>query len=206
MRTRSVTRTLLALLFAVVSSAALAAGCGVDNELVGGTCADGYAQCGLHCVKLAVDPRNCGACGHACQGGSACADGACDSAIDASADAPLVPEGAADGPARNDGSRRADGSLDTPTAEASAIIADDSSGEPETEASWEGASIDPAEAGADDAAADGGTPADPTDSTGATLGEGGDAGDLDSSSLDPTDATGDDSSAVDPNEADSAAI
>lgn len=66
------------LLFFIASVAMLAAaGCSVEDALVGGQCAPGYVQCGLHCVR-----------------GTSCASPE-DASGNAAADAP--PEAAADG-------------------------------------------------------------------------------------------------------------
>jgi hypothetical protein len=63
--------------------AALAAACGADNAVVGGSCAAGYTQCDLVCVDTTDDPDNCGRCGNVCHGG-ACVKGACPGTRDAS--------------------------------------------------------------------------------------------------------------------------
>ena len=84
MRKRSAARALLALISIAASLVALVAGCGFDNALVGGTCAAGYAPCGLRCVSLASDPENCGACGNACLPDRACTLGVCDLSSDGS--------------------------------------------------------------------------------------------------------------------------
>src|SRR5271156_4303382 len=64
---------------AVVSGVAMAsaAGCGIENGIVGGQCATGWTQCGLACVDIENDPDNCGACGHVCPPGVACSGGVC---------------------------------------------------------------------------------------------------------------------------------
>ena len=164
MSTRSASRALVALLFTTMAAAALASGCGVDNELVGGTCAAGYVQCGLLCVRLSSDPANCGGCGQACRPGGACTDGMCDWVVDASADSPISLDDAADGPVLDGGSPYVDSGVPGATAEASAN--DDAPSSSTVEAS---AAVDPVEATDDDAAPDTGTPTDPTsDSAGAT--------------------------------------
>ncbi len=194
MRTRSVTRALLALLFAGVSTTTFGAGCGVDNELVGGACAAGYAQCGLHCVRLDSDRENCGGCGHACRPGSSCTNGACDHGLDSSADVAIAPEGAAEEPTLREGSPGLDGGL-AATAEAMAGDAP-SSAEPTEAASAEDAAA-PLEAGA---SVDVGTPVDPVDPTApidAAINEGA-SGDGDSGSAGSIDAAGGDSSVGDP--------
>jgi hypothetical protein len=197
MRTRSVSRALLALLFAGVSAATFGAGCGVDNELVGGTCAAGYAQCGLHCVRLDSDRENCGGCGHACGPGSACTGGACHQGFDASADAALASEGAAEEPTLREGSPGLDGGGLAATGEAMAGDAP-TSAEPTEAASAEDAAA-PMEAGADEPSVDGSIPVDPVDPTApidAGISEGA-SGDPDSGSVGSIDAAGDDSSAAD---------
>jgi hypothetical protein len=100
----------LALLFAAMAT--IASGCGIDHELVGGSCAEGYTQCGAHCVSLLDDDQNCGACGVVCNPGP-CVEGACrnegdgalvdgsDGATDGATDEGTLPDGtngdAADG-------------------------------------------------------------------------------------------------------------
>ena len=75
-------RALVALLSALGAAGPLAAGCGVDDALVGGTCRAGYTQCGLRCVKLSSDSDNCGNCGRVCLSPAACTDGVCCSSAD----------------------------------------------------------------------------------------------------------------------------
>jgi hypothetical protein len=83
---------------ALASVAALVtAGCGSDQSIVGGSCAQGYVQCGLQCVDPQADPRNCGSCGNACPAGVSCALGVCgsvasDSATDGAGDASYLPD------------------------------------------------------------------------------------------------------------------
>jgi hypothetical protein len=77
-------RGAIALGIAGVLGGALGTGCGSNEGLVGGSCADGYTQCGDRCVPLAMDPDNCGACGQACLLGVACVDGVCGGSADAS--------------------------------------------------------------------------------------------------------------------------
>jgi hypothetical protein len=73
--------------FAFLAAAtALAGGCGTDNGVVGGTCANGYTDCDNHCVNLLTDPQNCGTCGHACPPGAACTNGVCAGSLDATLD------------------------------------------------------------------------------------------------------------------------
>ena len=109
-RSRSVITPLLAHA-AVVGGLALAmgsGGCGKDGSVVGGVCASGYAQCGTECVDLSTDPRNCGACGHACAVGVACSGGVCaGSAITGGGDAQVGGPG-------SDGGTVGDGPLDAP--------------------------------------------------------------------------------------------
>jgi hypothetical protein len=98
------------------------AGCGIENSLVDGECRLPLKQCGLTCVDLANDPRNCGSCSINCP--DACANGVCvsgdasinkDGGRDALSDGPLsdgpLSDGSGDGQsdARTDGGR--DGSL-----------------------------------------------------------------------------------------------
>src|SRR5689334_19694974 len=76
---------------AVVAGLAIVAfGCGSDT-FVGGGCKEGLSECSLKCVDLRLDPRNCGACGHACGAGEVCSAGLCSGGDggtgDASADA-----------------------------------------------------------------------------------------------------------------------
>jgi len=68
-----------------LSAVAAASACGADNAIVGGSCAEGYTQCGLACVDTADDPRNCGECGNVCRAGTVCEEGSCRSEGDASA-------------------------------------------------------------------------------------------------------------------------
>jgi hypothetical protein len=65
-----------------VVSAALAAACGADNAVVGGSCETGFTQCDLVCVDTNDDPNNCGQCGNVCVG--VCKDGRCPEKGDAS--------------------------------------------------------------------------------------------------------------------------
>ena len=41
------------------------------------SCPSGKTPCASLCVDSKTDPKNCGACGHACAGAEACVDGAC---------------------------------------------------------------------------------------------------------------------------------
>jgi hypothetical protein len=41
------------------------------------SCAPGLADCNGACVTLGTDPRNCGACNNACNGGQSCINGVC---------------------------------------------------------------------------------------------------------------------------------
>jgi hypothetical protein len=61
----------------LLTAMALAAGCGDDQAIVGGSCAAGYTQCGTRCVDLETDPQDCGVCGRACPSGLACIGGVC---------------------------------------------------------------------------------------------------------------------------------
>jgi len=76
--------------------AAGAAGCGVDNAIVGGACASGYTQCGLVCVDTQTDPDDCGGCGIVCPSG-VCTDGKCEAKTQG-----LYPDGGADATPRGD--------------------------------------------------------------------------------------------------------
>jgi hypothetical protein len=42
-------------------------------------CSPGFKKCGKKCVDLKADPRNCGACGVACEPGQSCVAGVCTS-------------------------------------------------------------------------------------------------------------------------------
>jgi len=64
---------------AVTSRQSLAGGGAIDRYGCVG-CGEGETLCGDACVDLALDPRNCGACGNACPAGQVCADGACSTA------------------------------------------------------------------------------------------------------------------------------
>ena len=44
---------------------------------VNATCAPGKTMCGGQCVNFSINPKNCGACGHACQTGQKCVVGQC---------------------------------------------------------------------------------------------------------------------------------
>ncbi|HSY23962.1 MAG TPA: hypothetical protein VK841_17660 [Polyangiaceae bacterium] len=77
-------RGAIALGVAGVLASALGTGCGSDEGLVGGSCAEGYTQCDNRCVRLTTDADNCGACGQACVLGVACVDGVCGGSADAS--------------------------------------------------------------------------------------------------------------------------
>ncbi len=90
---------------------ALAAACGQDASLVGGTCAAGYAQCGNECVDLSTDPGNCGSCGHSCPSGVACVAGSCGGLVDGATDAPG--DGARDSSADGASDSALDGALDS---------------------------------------------------------------------------------------------
>jgi hypothetical protein len=67
--------------FTIRRAIALAAAClvaalaGCSKEKV---CASDQALCAHTCARLATDPANCGACGHACAEGQVCTAGACE--------------------------------------------------------------------------------------------------------------------------------
>jgi hypothetical protein len=82
--------------------ATTAAGCGVDDGIVGGDCATGYTDCSLKCVNLQTDPENCGACGHVCPPSVGCSGGVCEVSLDGSIE---------DGEVEGDGSPFVDGTL-----------------------------------------------------------------------------------------------
>jgi hypothetical protein len=193
-RTHRISRALGAWLLVLASMGTFSAGCSVDNALVGGTCAAGYTQCGLHCVKLSSDPQNCGACGQACRSGSACSAGSCGPLEDATTD------GATDAKA---GEAAAEGS----TFDAADSSGDEGSGA--TDSSSDDGSgdatagdADRGDAGSSDATA-GDSGAD--DSAGSLDGSGeGPAGNPDSDNPDSADGSADDSSAPDSGVADSA--
>jgi hypothetical protein len=104
---------LFAFSVSIAAATGLAAGCGDDQSIVGGSCAAGFTQCGAHCVKLDSDSENCGLCGTSCPSGVACARGECggsgeasvQDAADAAADGTVTPNDAAslDGPTLIDG-------------------------------------------------------------------------------------------------------
>jgi hypothetical protein len=67
--------SLLALALTLISVGSLSCGPRADE-----TCAGGFEQCGGRCTQTAVDPSNCGTCGHACSfpnGIPACSAGEC---------------------------------------------------------------------------------------------------------------------------------
>jgi hypothetical protein len=71
-------------------AAAIGAGCGQGDSVVGGSCSSGYVQCGDQCIDLGTDPDHCGACNTSCLPGVACVAGSCGQAeagADASSDA-----------------------------------------------------------------------------------------------------------------------
>jgi len=41
------------------------------------TCQQGFTRCGVRCVNLKSDKKNCGTCGRACASGQSCCDGDC---------------------------------------------------------------------------------------------------------------------------------
>jgi hypothetical protein len=95
-----------------------APGCGVDNALVGGRCAPGYVECGLHCVKGT-------SCGSLDDGASPeAADAPHETTVDGSStDAPLdeaalADGGGNDGPNGEGGSGGASGGDGGPTTDA----------------------------------------------------------------------------------------
>lgn len=105
-------RHIVALVAMAGSAAGLSgAGCSVGNGLVGGVCADGFADCQDECIPVMADPSNCGACGHVCASGS-CVAGTCaeliDGSTDGSADARIdaVHDGASRDARANDGGSR----------------------------------------------------------------------------------------------------
>lgn len=68
---------LVALLALGVAGASSSAGCGMENALVEGACADGYQLCGSVCVNIQNEVGNCGACGNVCLSGDVCTAGRC---------------------------------------------------------------------------------------------------------------------------------
>jgi hypothetical protein len=51
--------------------------CGASGDHWACTGGCGGSMCGTSCVNLQTDPRNCGACGHACASGATCSGGGC---------------------------------------------------------------------------------------------------------------------------------
>ncbi len=98
MSLRRFARIVLTLSAVAGASAAFATGCADDESLVGGSCAPGYAQCGLRCVDLETDPDHCGSCDHACAPATLCVSGACGDL----ADGPTGPFGDATADATTD--------------------------------------------------------------------------------------------------------
>lgn len=195
MRMRSISRTVLALVAAVVSAGAFSAGCGADNALVGGTCAAGYRQCGLHCVKIAADPANCGACGHACQAGTECSAGACGPGLDGAGDALATTDGAGDVTAVDSGGSAGDDASNPMTAADAGSSDVGSSADSIIETDAGDSNVEPSDASGDDAPTDGATAVGPTDSTDGSSDDGGMV-DTGSVSLDSADASGADDSSV----------
>jgi hypothetical protein len=78
-------RALIALVCAGALGGALAAGCGHDQSIVGGSCAPGYTQCGDLCVNLDKNQSHCGACGNVCPPGVECVLGGCGGQADGEA-------------------------------------------------------------------------------------------------------------------------
>ena len=71
-----------ALLATLGGASAVAVGCG-DSEGAsssstgGGTCGEGFSDCGGVCSDVKYDPTNCGACGKTCSAAETCIDGLC---------------------------------------------------------------------------------------------------------------------------------
>jgi hypothetical protein len=83
-RVTVMSRTRVVVLTALVL--AVPAACG-DSGVVGGECRTGYTLCNGHCIDMAHDPNNCGACGHVCPSGAACVNALCGGSLDGSAGA-----------------------------------------------------------------------------------------------------------------------
>jgi hypothetical protein len=169
---RDISRALLAGLLVIASVMMFAAGCGVDDALVGGRCAAGYTQCGLSCVKGSV----------------------CDSLVDATGDGPtdvaaeaaLADASAPDSTVDEDGSSNDDGAADGQRQD---VVSDDAS-------SNDALSSDAGAPGDVAAPGDGGP--DGTDSSGDSIDAPGDSSADDSSDAATGDAdAGDDSSTND---------
>jgi hypothetical protein len=214
MRTRSASRALLALISIAASLVALAAGCGFDNALVGGTCAAGYVPCGLRCVVLASDPENCGACGNACLPDQACTLGVCDLSSDGSAGQPdaRTTDSAFDRSAVGDvGSPGDDATVGDARSDRAAAGGDDSTDVGPGESSRDDSSPSdgrgpPGDGGADEASGNdgdignldsGGTDAMGGDSSAPDATDDSSAPDATGDDSTPADATGDDSTLAD---------
>lgn len=126
-------RRLWALVALPAALAGVAAGCGADNALVGGSCASPLSQCGLDCVDLESDPENCGSCGQVCATGL-CEMGECAQGSDATTGggdaAPLdgSPDGSPTGDSTMPEDASADGS-DTGGAPSDGLITDGTNGD-----------------------------------------------------------------------------
>ncbi len=93
--TRAYGRAITAIAIAGGVVATTAAGCGVNDGIVGGDCASGFTQCAFTCVDIETDPANCGACGHVCPPSVACVGGVCGGFLDgASEDGAFIVDGA----------------------------------------------------------------------------------------------------------------
>jgi hypothetical protein len=139
----------------------VAAGCGADNALVGGSCAAPFSQCGVECVNLENDPQNCGTCGFACSPGDACGMGEC---IFVLSDGSSLDAASEDARSGSDGSLRVDATMnDAPSGDGS-----DASDAPGDRASTDGPTGDgtlPDGLAPDGSTADGATDGAGTDGT-----------------------------------------
>ena len=75
LRRRGTRGSVIALL--LVAGVTIGAGCGSSKKEPDGPRYPCVNQCTAVCTSLALDPANCGKCGHACASGEMCADGAC---------------------------------------------------------------------------------------------------------------------------------